>query len=133
MKKITVWCAIEADNGDAKLTWYLKENYADRYYNNADQPLENGVQFVQTYEGSDIYKEAVKNSKEFEGKHEYLKSENYYESRSVGTKAHSSKTCEYCGKNIPKGEPHEVHHFYPEFATYPTHTKCVKNFMKSLN
>lgn len=66
-------------------------------------------------------------------KHEYLKSEEYYESRSVGTKARSSKTCKHCWKDIPKGEPHDVHHFYPEFNAYPTHTKCTKDFIDSLN
>lgn len=65
-------------------------------------------------------------------KHEYLKEENYYESRSIGTKAKSSKTCEYCGKSIPKGTPHDQHHFYPEFNAYPTHKKCSEDFKKSL-
>ena len=68
-----------------------------------------------------------------ENKHEYLESENYYESRSVGTRAKSDKTCEHCGETIPKGEPHEMHHFYPEFDAYPTHKKCAKDFYKSLN
>ena len=66
-------------------------------------------------------------------KHEDLKTEDYYESRSIGTRARSNKTCEYCGKTIPQGEPHEMHHFYPEFESYPTHKKCVENFMASLN
>ena len=66
-------------------------------------------------------------------KHEYLKQEDYYETRSIGTKARSSKTCEYCGKNIPKGNPHDMHHFYPEFDAYPTHKTCSKSFIESLN
>jgi len=133
MKKTTVWHVIESDNGDARLTWFLKEEHANKYYNNSEQPLENGVQSVETYEGSDIHKKAVENSKEYEGKHEYLKSEDYYEARSVGTKARSSKTCEHCGRNIPKGKPHDMHHFYPEFHAYATHLKCSQPFIKSLN
>ncbi len=66
-------------------------------------------------------------------KHEYLKQEDYYETRSIGTKARSSKTCEHCGKNIPKGNPHDTHHFYPEFDAYPTHKSCSKSFIESLN
>ena len=79
-------------------------------------------------------------------KHEYLKEEDYYESRSVG-KGRTDKTCEHCGKTIPKGSPHEVHHFYPEFESYPTHTmdpitgdslkpgekSCSELFEESLN
>lgn len=65
-------------------------------------------------------------------KHEYLTDEDYYESRSVGTKARSDKQCTHCGKIIPKGEPHEMHHFYPEFTAYPTHKDCINDFMKSL-
>ena len=68
-----------------------------------------------------------------EKKHEYLLEEEYYESRSVGTKAKFDKTCEYCGKNIPKGKPHEMHHFYPEFYAYPTHLECSEKFKESLN
>jgi hypothetical protein len=64
--------------------------------------------------------------------HEYLRLEDYYESRSVGTKARRDKRCEYCGKNIPKGTPHDMHHFYPEFNSYPTHKECSDNFVKSL-
>jgi hypothetical protein len=66
-------------------------------------------------------------------KHEYLKREDYYEARSVGTKARSNKMCVHCGKNIPKGEPHTMHHFYPEFDAYPTHKNCSDKFIKSLN
>lgn len=65
-------------------------------------------------------------------KHEHLEAEEYYEARSVGTGARSSKTCEHCGKNIPKGTPHEMHHFYPEFYAYATHKKCSEPFVKSL-
>lgn len=64
--------------------------------------------------------------------HEYLEEKDYYESRSVGTKARSSKTCVHCNKTIPKGTPHIMHHFYPEFEAYPTHKGCETEFMKSL-
>lgn len=66
-------------------------------------------------------------------KHEFLKREDYYESRSVGTKARSNKTCEHCNKSIPKGTPHDMHHFYPEFEAWATHKKCSKPFIESLN
>ena len=65
-------------------------------------------------------------------KHEYLKEEDYYETRSIGTKARTDKTCEHCGENIPKGEPHETHKFYPEFSVYATHINCTEDFKKSL-
>ena len=65
-------------------------------------------------------------------KHEYLTQENYYESRSVGTKARTNKTCDHCGKDIPKGEPHDMHHFYPEFNAVPTHKNCSEGFKNSL-
>lgn len=64
--------------------------------------------------------------------HEYLREEDYYESRSVGTKARSDKTCEHCGQKIPKGTPHLTHHFYPEFDAYPTHLECDAPFRASL-
>jgi hypothetical protein len=64
--------------------------------------------------------------------HEYLLKKDHYETRDVGTKARSDKECEFCGKTIPKGMPHEVHHFYPEFESYPTHIKCTPKFMASL-
>lgn len=66
-------------------------------------------------------------------KHEFLLAEDYYESRSVGTKARSDKYCNHCGKIIPKGTPHDMHHFYPEFDAYATHKECSENFIKSLN
>ncbi len=65
-------------------------------------------------------------------KHEYLKEEDYYETNSVGTRAHSSYSCEHCGSNIPKGTPHSVHKFYPEFQGYRTHHKCDDKFLESL-
>jgi len=65
-------------------------------------------------------------------KHDYLRQEDYYESRSVGSKACSDKRCEHCGGTIPKGEPHTVHTFYPEFSAYPTHDRCSKAFEESL-
>jgi hypothetical protein len=82
-------------------------------------------------------------------KHEYLTRKDYYESRSVGKRAHSDKTCEHCGKTIKKGTPHLMHHFYPEFNSYATHDRehgsehgdripddeksCDELFMESLN
>jgi hypothetical protein len=65
-------------------------------------------------------------------KHEYLKEEDYYETRSVNS-GRTDKRCEYCGNIISKGVPHKMHHFYPEFESYPTHTYCMDNFIKSLN
>jgi hypothetical protein len=65
-------------------------------------------------------------------KHEYLKRSDYYENRSVGKGAKSDKYCDHCGKIIKKGIPHDVHHFYPEFDSYPTHKKCTESFIKSL-
>ena len=49
-----------------------------------------------------------------------LNSEEYYENRKINS-GRSNKTCCFCGKNIPKGQPHTMHHFYPEFYAYPTH------------
>lgn len=66
-------------------------------------------------------------------KHEYLESENFYEWRSVGTRAKSDKTCEHCGQAIYKDTPHKMAHFYPEFYSYPVHEECTDNFLKSLN
>lgn len=66
-------------------------------------------------------------------KHEYLKAEDYYENRPVGTRGKKMKTCRHCENVIAAGEPHDVHHFYPEFDAYPTHTKCTKDFIDSLN
>lgn len=66
-------------------------------------------------------------------KHECLKKEDYYETRGVGTKARSDKWCEHCGKVIPKGEPHDMNHFYPEFEAFATHIGCTKEFLESLN
>lgn len=80
-------------------------------------------------------------------KHEYLERENFYETRSVGKKGRITKMCAHCGKDIPKGQPHDVHHFYPEFEAYPTHImnsdhgdnlkpgekSCSQLFLESLN
>jgi hypothetical protein len=63
--------------------------------------------------------------------HEYLTEENYYENRPVGS-GRSDKYCEHCGNVISKGVSHDVHKFYPEFNSYPTHKKCTKPFMASL-
>jgi hypothetical protein len=64
-------------------------------------------------------------------KHEYLKEEDYYEARSVGS-GRSDKTCEHCGGTIKKGTPHLMHHFYPEFTAYATHEGCADDFKASL-
>jgi hypothetical protein len=66
-------------------------------------------------------------------KHEYLKKEDYYENKSVGTGGKKDKICNHCYEKILKGTPHDVHHFYPEFQSYPTHKECTKAFMESLN
>lgn len=58
--------------------------------------------------------------------------DDFYETRSVGTKARSSKTCEHCGKIIPMGTPHTMAHFYPDFDAYPLHLECEDGFMASL-
>jgi len=133
MKKTVVWACVEASNGYGEISWFLKEEHAERHNDQLGEPLSDNIHSAETFEGSDIHQSAVENSKKYAGKHEYLERENYYEDRSVGTGAKSAKTCEHCGKNIPKGEPHSVHHFYPEFASYPTHKKCNNAFMKSLN
>lgn len=77
-----------------------------------------------------------------------LNKDEYYEARHIGTKARTDKTCSYCGGNIPKGQSHDMHHFYPEFYAYPTHDKehsfngdktpegqksCSESFIESLN
>lgn len=63
--------------------------------------------------------------------HDYLKKEDYYESRNIG-KGRRAKTCEHCGGNIPVGEAHTMHHFYPEFEAVPTHNRCNDAFLASL-
>lgn len=65
-------------------------------------------------------------------KHEYLRADEYYEERSVGTKA-GAWTCEHCGNVISAGVPHANHKFYPDFTTYRTHHACTEAFKKSLN
>ena len=64
--------------------------------------------------------------------HEYLLAENYYESKSIGSKAKSNKICEHCIKIIKKGTPHYMCHFYPEFHAYPVHKECKILFIESL-
>jgi ribosomal protein S27AE len=64
--------------------------------------------------------------------HEFLMAEDYYESKGVGTRAKSNKSCSHCGKMIPMGEPHDMHHFYPEFNAYATHKDCSADFVASL-
>lgn len=65
-------------------------------------------------------------------KHEFLKIDDFYETRSVGTRARSDKHCSHCGKTIVKGTPHEMAHFYPEFESEALHKECVDPFMESL-
>lgn len=66
-------------------------------------------------------------------KHEYYKEEDFYEFVRVGTRARSDKWCGHCGEKIPKGEPHLMAKFYPEFEGPAIHEKCEQNFLKSLN
>jgi hypothetical protein len=63
--------------------------------------------------------------------HEFLLKEDYYETRSV-KRGRTQKRCEHCGQVIPKGSPSDVHHFYPEFESYPTHPACSEKFLASL-
>lgn len=135
MKKVEVsYACINGGDGSVSLRWFLEPHHAEKEESKEDEGWgEDCTGSVETFEGSNIHKEAKENSKEYEGKHEYLKNEDYYESRSVGTGAKSSKTCEHCGGNIPKGEPHDMHHFYPEFTAYSVHKKCYDKFKKSLN
>lgn len=63
--------------------------------------------------------------------HEYFKAEDYYESRSI-SKGRKTKTCEHCGGAIPIGQPHTMHHFYPEFEAVATHNHCIDAFKASL-
>lgn len=83
-------------------------------------------------------------------KHGYLRREMYYKSGSVGTGGRKDKTCEHCGKLIPKGQPHDTYKFYGagRWPTYATHNKdngyhgdkipegtksCSELFKESLN
>jgi hypothetical protein len=66
-------------------------------------------------------------------KHEYLLEEEFYEFVRVGTRARSDKRCGHCGKVIPKGEPHLISKFYPEFEGPAIHIDCQKEFLESLN
>lgn len=63
--------------------------------------------------------------------HEYLELNDHYEIRDVN-KGRNDKYCEHCGKLIPKGMPHSMHYFYPEFDSYPVHKTCNEGFMASL-
>lgn len=134
LKKIEVWYSIR-NNGDgsASPAWFLTGDDANRDQEEMSEGWGDVCSgSVETFVGSDIHVEAVENSKALNSQHEYLKSEDYYENRPVGTGARSSKTCEHCGKTISKGTPHDVHKFYPEFNSYPTHKKCTKDFIASL-
>ena len=50
----------------------------------------------------------------------------FYNEKHVGTKAKSSKTCSWCGKNIPKGTPHYVLINMENYGQYPIHEDCHK-------
>ena len=74
------------------------------------------------------------NNDESDIKHEYLEESDYYEDSHINS-GRKDKTCEHCGKTIPKGEPHTVHKFYGEggeWPSYPTHDNCNEAFLKSL-
>jgi hypothetical protein len=135
LKKIKVWWSIQnGGDGSASPAWFLTEEHADKDQGEMDEGWgESCIGSVETFIGSDIHKEASKNSTKYLGKHEYLKAADYYESRSVGTRAKSDKVCEQCGKAIKMGTPHLTHHFYPEYESVPTHIECEKEFKKSLN
>ena len=133
MKKIEIWYCVKSSDGYGSVSWFLTEEHAEKYNDSLSEQLSDNIYSAETFEGSDIHNEAIENSKELEGKHEYLKEEDYYERNEVGTKARRDKICEYCGKTIKIGTPHHVHKFYPEFASYPTHKQCSEKFKKSLN
>jgi len=130
--KTTVWHVISGSDSYGTIQWFLTEETAEHYADESDCQLTDNVDSVETFEGSDIHKEAVSNEKEHAYKEWYNSSENYYESKSVGTRAKSDKHCVTCGKTIKMGTPHQMHHFYPEFSAVATHEGCVKQFMKNL-
>lgn len=63
--------------------------------------------------------------------HEFLRAEDYYESKTVSS-GRDTYHCEHCGGVIRKGNSSEVHKFYPEFSGYRTHIKCSSDFVDSL-
>jgi hypothetical protein len=132
LKKIVIWHCIDGADGYGTIEWFLTEGTAENYAENSDCQLSDNIDSVETFEGSDIHKKAVSNEKEHAHEEWYNSRENYYESKNVGTRAKSNKTCVTCGKTINIGTPHEMHHFYPEFNAVPTHKECVKQFMKNL-
>jgi hypothetical protein len=54
--------------------------------------------------------------------------EDYYETNSIAS-GRASYSCECCGGTIKKGDPSDVHKFYPEFDSRRTHPKCSKKFL----
>jgi hypothetical protein len=67
-------------------------------------------------------------------KHAFLREDEFYETRHIGTRAKNDKICEHCGKIIKKGTPHEMAYFVQsEYQSYPLHTECVNSFRESLN
>jgi len=134
MKKVIVWYSIQnGGDGSAYPAWFLTEDDAERDQEDMDEGWgESCTGSVETFEGADIHKKAIENSEKLKGKHEYLKEEDYYECRGVGTGARSNKVCEHCHDDIIKGTPHDMHYFYPEFTAYATHKECSEAFKKSL-
>jgi hypothetical protein len=133
MKKVTIYGSYRnGGDGSVGMAWFLEWHQAVQDQENMEEGWgEPCIEEVETFEGSNIHQRAVKNSAEC--KHEYLKREDYYENRPVGTGGRKDKWCSHCGGPIDKGIPHDVHHFYPEFTAYPTHTECTEAFKKSLN
>lgn len=136
MKKTRVWGSfVNGGDGSVSIRWFLKEVHAQRDQDNMDEGWgETCMEMIETYEGSECHKEAVKNSKELDSKHEYLREEDHYESKDV-ISSKTYKKCEHCDKEIRIGGPSVTHTFHNggEFVSYHTHVKCEDEFMESLN
>lgn len=134
LKRAVVWYSMRnGGDGSVSPNWFLTEEHAEKDEESQSEgwgePCHGSVE---TYEGSRVHKLAVKNSEEMDSKHEHLKQEDFYETRTVSA-GRKEKTCEVCGKTIKIGQPADMHHFYPEFNSYATHPACSDKFMKSLN
>lgn len=79
-----------------------------------------------------VFKNNIVNEEQPDEEFSHLKKEDFYEFNKVGTRARSDKTCTCCGNIIPKGQPHLVAKFYPEFMSYPIHEDCKDDFMSKL-
>lgn len=132
LKKVIIWFCVESSDGYGSVTWFLNEGTAENYNSGLSIQLSDNIHSAETFIGSDIHKEAEKNEEKYAQKEWYEDKDNYYESRSVGTRAKSDKSCIVCGKTIKMGTPHKTHHFYPEFSSVTTHEGCVKKFMENL-